>query len=229
MYLCSEKGKKLDMKDSVIVVSGGLDSITLLYEKQAEIALGISFDYGSNHNSKEIPFAKMHCERLGIKHITINLEFMHQYFKSSLLEGGDAIPEGNYDEENMKSTVVPFRNGIMLSIAVGLAESHGLKRIFIANHGGDHTIYPDCRPEFIQAIDDAAQAGTYENVRIEAPYTNITKADIVKRGSALGIHYEDTWSCYKGGDIHCGKCGTCTERKEAFELAGVQDPTEYIE
>ena len=217
------------MKDSVIVVSGGLDSITLLYEKQVEIALGISFDYGSNHNSKEIPFAKMHCERLGIKHITINLEFMHQYFKSSLLEGGDAIPEGNYDEENMKSTVVPFRNGIMLSIAVGLAESHGLKRIFIANHGGDHTIYPDCRPEFIQAIDNAAQAGTYENVRIEAPYTNITKADIVKRGSALGIHYEDTWSCYKGGDIHCGKCGTCTERKEAFELAGVQDPTEYIE
>ena len=149
------------MKDSVIIVSGGMDSITLLYDKKDEIALGISFNYGSNHNSKEIPYAKMHCERLGIKHITINLDFMHQYFKSSLLEGADAIPEGHYAAENMKSTVVPFRNGIMLSVAVGIAESHKLKNVLIANHAGDHTIYPDCRPEFIKAMDKAASAGTY--------------------------------------------------------------------
>ena len=128
-----------------------MDSITLLYDKKDEIALGISFNYGSNHNAKEIPFAKMHCERLGIKHITIDLGFMHQYFKSSLLEGADAIPEGHYADDNMKSTVVPFRNGIMLSIAIGIAESNGLKKVLIANHGGDHTIYPDCRPEFIDA------------------------------------------------------------------------------
>lgn len=133
------------MKDSVIIVSGGMDSITLLYDKKDEIALGISFNYGSNHNEREIPFAKMHCERLGIKHITIDLGFMHQYFKSSLLEGADAIPEGHYAADNMKSTVVPFRNGIMLSIAIGIAESNNLKKVFIANHGGDHTIYPDCR------------------------------------------------------------------------------------
>ena len=114
-------------KDSVLIVSGGMDSITMLYEYKERIALGISFDYGSNHNAREIPFAAMHCERLGIKHIVINLGFMHQYFKSSLLEGAEAIPEGNYDEENMKSTVVPFRNGIMLSIAAGVAESTGLK------------------------------------------------------------------------------------------------------
>ena len=137
------------MKDSVIIVSGGMDSITLLYDKKDEIALGISFNYGSNHNEREIPYAKMHCERLGIKHITIDLGFMHQYFKSSLLEGADAIPEGHYADENMKSTVVPFRNGIMLSIAIGIAESNNLKKVLIANHGGDHTIYPDCRPEFI--------------------------------------------------------------------------------
>ena len=143
------------MKDSVIIVSGGMDSITLLYDKKDEIALGISFDYGSNHNAKEIPYAKKHCERLGIKHITINLDFIHEYFKSSLLEGAEAIPEGNYDEENMKSTVVPFRNGIMLSIAIGIAESHNLKKVLIANHAGDHTIYPDCRPEFIAAINKA--------------------------------------------------------------------------
>lgn len=206
-----------------------MDSITMLYDFASEIALGISFDYGSNHNDKEIPFAKMHCERLGIKHVTIPLDFMHQYFKSSLLEGGDAIPEGHYEEENMKSTVVPFRNGIMLAIAVGMAESNGLKKIFIANHGGDHTIYPDCRPEFIKAFNDASIAGTFEGLTIKAPYTNITKADIAKRGKELGIDYTETWSCYKGGDKHCGKCGTCVERKEALFLAGIDDKTIYDE
>ena len=217
----------LDMKDSVIIVSGGLDSITLLYDKAETIALAISFDYGQNHSKKELPYAEYHCQKLGIPHITIPLTFMHQYFKSSLLEGAEAIPEGHYEEENMKSTVVPFRNGIMLAIATGIAESHELKRVYIANHGGDHTIYPDCRPEFIDAMDKATSAGTFVDVRVEAPYTNISKADIVRRGTALGIDYSKTWSCYKGSEIHCGKCGTCVERKEAFADAGVEDPTEY--
>lgn len=167
------------MKDSVIIVSGGMDSITLLYDKKDEIALGISFNYGSNHNEREIPFAKMHCERLGIKHITIDLGFMHQYFKSSLLEGADAIPEGHYAADNMKSTVVPFRNGIMLSIAIGIAESNNLKKVFIANHGGDHTIYPDCRPEFIKAIDEAAEAGTF--VEKGTPEFDAAKAEMKER------------------------------------------------
>ena len=208
-------------KDSVIVVSGGMDSITLLYDRKDYIALAVTFDYGSNHNAREIPFARLHCERLGIPHIVIPLDFMHNYFKSSLLEGADAIPDGHYAEENMKSTVVPFRNGIMLSIAVGLAESKGLKRVLIANHGGDHTIYPDCRPEFIDAMDKAAKAGTYIDVAIDAPYTNITKADIARRGKALGINYDETWSCYKGGKTPCGTCGTCVERKVALREAGI--------
>ena len=216
-------------KNSVIIVSGGMDSITLLYDHKDEIALGISFDYGSNHNAREIPFAKMHCERLGIKHITINLDFMHQYFKSSLLDGADAIPEGHYADDNMKSTVVPFRNGIMLSIAIGIAESNNLDQVFIANHGGDHTIYPDCRPEFIKAIDSAANAGTYNNVKVIAPYTQITKSDIARIGKKLGIDYTETWSCYKGGEKHCGKCGTCVERKEALTEAGIEDCTIYEE
>ncbi len=215
------------MKNSVIIVSGGMDSITLLYDHKDEIALGISFDYGSNHNAREIPFAKMHCERLGIKHITINLDFMHQYFKSSLLDGAEAIPEGHYADDNMKSTVVPFRNGIMLSIAIGIAESNNLDQVFIANHGGDHTIYPDCRPEFINAIDAAATAGTYNNVKVVAPYTQITKSDIARIGKKLGIDYTETWSCYKGGEVHCGKCGTCVERKEALAEAGIEDKTIY--
>ncbi len=217
------------MKDSAIIVSGGMDSITLLYDKKDEIALGISFDYGSNHNAREIPFARMHCERLGIKHITIDLGFIHRYFKSSLLEGADAIPEGHYEDENMKSTVVPFRNGIMLSIAIGIAESSGLNKVLIANHGGDHAIYPDCRPEFIRAIDGAANAGTYAHVHVSAPYTDITKADIARIGKRLGIDYSETWSCYKGGKVHCGKCGTCVERREALKEAGIEDTTVYEE
>lgn len=215
------------MKDSIIVVSGGVDSITLLYEYQDRIALGVSFDYGSNHNAREIPLAKMHCERLGIKHITITLDFMQRYFSSSLLSGAEAIPEGHYADENMRSTVVPFRNGIMLSIAAGLAETHDLKYVMLANHGGDHTIYPDCRPEFVDAMSEAIEAGTYSRTRILAPYTHITKADIVRRGKELGIDYAETWSCYKGGEHHCGVCGTCVERREAFALAGVEDQTEY--
>lgn len=215
------------MKDSVIIVSGGMDSITMLYEFKDQIALGVSFNYGSNHNNREIPFAEMHCKRLGIPHITIDLGFMPQYFKSSLLEGADAIPEGNYDEENMKSTVVPFRNGIMLSIAIGIAESNHLKHVLMANHGGDHTIYPDCRPAFVDAMSAAAQAGTFEDVTIEAPYTNITKADIARHGKQLGIDYSETWSCYKGGEVHCGQCGTCQERQEALREAGIADTTEY--
>lgn len=206
-----------------------MDSITMLYEYKERIALGISFDYGSNHNAREIPFAAMHCERLGIKHIVINLGFMHQYFKSSLLEGAEAIPEGNYDEENMKSTVVPFRNGIMLSIAAGVAESNGLKYVMMANHGGDHTIYPDCRPEFVSAMSEATRLGTYPGIEVLAPYTGITKSDIARHGKALGIDYAETWSCYKGGEHHCGKCGTCRERIEALADAGIEGHTVYDE
>ena len=215
------------MKDSVIIVSGGMDSTTLLYDRRDEIALAISFDYGSNHNAREIAYAEMHCKRLGIEHITIPLDFMHKYFRSSLLEGADAIPEGHYAAENMKSTVVPFRNGIMLAVAAGVAESRNLTKLLIANHGGDHTIYPDCRPEFISAMDSATNAGTYVGVRVVAPYTNITKGDIARIGKKLGIDYAETWSCYKGGEKHCGKCGTCAERKEALAYAGIEDTTEY--
>jgi 7-cyano-7-deazaguanine synthase len=199
----------------------------MLYEFRERIALGVSFDYGSNHNARELPFAEMHCKRLGIPHIVIPLDFMPKYFKSSLLQGAEAIPEGNYDDSNMQSTVVPFRNGIMLSIAAGIAESHGLSYVMLANHAGDHTIYPDCRPQFVDAMSAAIEAGTYVGVKVLAPYTQITKTDIVRRGAALGIDYSQTWSCYKGGEKHCGKCGTCRERIEAFHDAGVVDHTVY--
>lgn len=213
--------------DCVLILSGGMDSVTLLYDYRDRIALAISFDYGSNHNAKEIPFARLHCERLGIRHLTIPLDFMGQYFRSSLLEGSEAIPEGHYADENMKSTVVPFRNGIMLAIATGIAESNDLPYVMMANHSGDHTIYPDCRPAFVEAFDLAARAGTYNGVRLLSPYCNLTKGQIAARGRELGINYAETWSCYKGGDKHCGRCGTCIERREALAEAGLPDPTDY--
>ena len=214
-------------KDSIIIYSGGLDSTTLLYEERERIAVAVTFDYGSNHAAREIACARRHCAELGIEHIIIDLAFISRYFNSSLTAGADAIPEGNYDDENMRSTVVPFRNGIMLSVACGLAESRGLKRVLIANHGGDHAIYPDCRPEFVKAMDSAMTAGTYEGVKLVAPYTNITKGDIVRRGVKMGVDYSTTYSCYRGGERHCGRCGTCRERKEAFAEAGIIDPTNY--
>ncbi len=214
-------------KDSILVLSGGMDSTTMLYEYRDRIALAVTFDYGSNHNAREIDCARRNCEALGVEHIVIPLQFMGQYFKSSLLEGADAIPEGHYADENMKSTVVPFRNGIMLAVACGLAESRGLKHVMLANHGGDHAIYPDCRQGFVEAMSDAMREGTYDGITILAPYTSITKNDIACHGRDLGMDYGLTYSCYKGGEKHCGRCGTCVERREAMAAAGIADPTQY--
>lgn len=215
-------------KDTVIILSGGMDSTTMLYEYKQRIALAVSFDYGSNHNAREIECAGYHCNVLGIKHIIIPLDFMSKYFNSSLLQGADAIPEGDYHSDNMKSTVVPFRNGIMLSIAAGLAESNSLKHVMMANHGGDHHIYPDCRPEFVSAMSEAMRTGTYPGITLLSPYTYLTKGDIATHGKRLGLDYSQTYSCYKGGEKHCGKCGTCMERKQALKDAGIEDTTEYL-
>lgn len=209
------------MKDSLIVLSGGMDSTTLLWDRKDSIALALTFDYGSRHNAREIECARRNCEILGVEHIVIPLDFMGKYFKSSLLVGGEDIPEGHYTDENMKSTVVPFRNGIMLAIAAGLAESRGLKKVMLANHGGDHAIYPDCRPGFVDAMGKAIEEGTYDGIMIDAPYTNITKSDIARIGKRIGVDYNLTYSCYKGGERHCGKCGTCVERIEALRDAGI--------
>lgn len=215
------------MKDCLLVYSGGLDSTTMLYEYKDRIALALSFNYGSKHNEREIEYAQYHCQLLGIKHHVIELSFIRDFFKSSLLKGGDDIPTGEYNEKNMHSTVVPFRNGIMLSVAAGMAENEGLQYIMLANHAGDHTIYPDCRPQFVESMDKAVQAGTWNCVKLLAPYTNITKADIARKGKLLGIDYSMTWSCYKGEQYHCGTCGTCLERIQALKEAGINDTTIY--
>ena len=214
-------------RDSLIVLSGGMDSTTMLHEYAGRIALAVTFNYGSNHNAREIECARYNCRLLGIELVEVAMPFVGELFESSLLSGADAIPEGNYDDDNMRSTVVPFRNGIMLAVAAGLAESRGLRTLMLANHSGDHAIYPDCRPGFVEAMSRAIAEGTYEHIEIFAPYTGLTKTDIARRGAAMGIDYSHTYSCYKGGERHCGRCGTCTERRQAFADAGIPDPTLY--
>lgn len=214
----------MQTKDALMVVSGGMDSVTMLHEYKDRIAMALTFDYKSKHAEREIACARYHCELLNIPHVVMDLDFFNRYFKSDLLQNGGEIPEGHYEDDNMKSTVVPFRNGIMLSIAAGMAESNGLKGILIANHFGDHAIYPDCRQSFIDPMREAIKNGTYDRIEVIAPYTSITKRDIAFIGKKLGIDYATTYSCYKGGEKHCGKCGTCVERKEALEGF---DPTSY--
>jgi 7-cyano-7-deazaguanine synthase len=214
----------------ISLLSGGMDSVTALYQatRDHEVAAALSFHYGSKHNDREIPLAKHHCDVLGIPHLVIPLAFIGEHFASDLLISGGDIPDGHYEELTMKQTVVPFRNGIMLAIATGLAESRGAEGLVIAAHAGDHAIYPDCREPFMQGMADAMVSGTYAQVRLLRPFIATDKAGIAALGHELGVDYAQTWSCYKGGEIHCGTCGTCVERREAFLMAGVPDPTEYV-
>ena len=213
-------------RDALIVLSGGMDSTTMLYEYQARIALAVTFNYGSNHNARETECARWHCRNLGIPHLEIPLSFRGEYFERSLLQGADAIPSGHYEDRNMRSTVVPFRNGIMLAVAAGLAESRKLHTLMLANHTGDHAVYPDCRPAFVEAMGSAISAGTYDGIELFCPYTGLTKNEIVARGVELGVDYRHTYSCYRGEERHCGTCGTCTERHEALAAAGL-NPTDF--
>jgi 7-cyano-7-deazaguanine synthase len=213
----------------VVLLSGGMDSVTALYHAAAEtqVAAALSFDYGSKHAARELPQAAWHAEHLGVRHVVLALPFVAAHFASALLPGGGEIPFGHYEEESMKQTVVPLRNGIMLAIAGGFAESCGAGGVVIAAHAGDHAIYPDCREKFMRAIGDAIRLGTYAAVELLRPFIRMTKGQIAARGAGLGVNFARTWSCYQGGQIHCGECGTCVERREAFIEAGIADPTVY--
>jgi 7-cyano-7-deazaguanine synthase len=214
----------------VVLLSGGMDSVTALYEAetQYEVAGAISFHYGSKHNDREIPFAALQAGKLGVPHRVIRLDFVGELFESDLLRKGGEIPKGHYEEQTMKKTVVPFRNGIMLSIAGGFAESIGAEGLVIAAHAGDHAIYPDCREAFMKAMGEAIRLGTYAGIKLIRPFIAMSKAEIAARGSELAVDYSRTWSCYVGGEVHCGECGTCVERREAFIVAGIPDPTKYL-
>ncbi len=214
---------------AVVLLSGGMDSVAALYDtlEHSPVAAALSFHYGSKHNDREIPCAAHHAAKCGVPHLVIPLDFIGQHFASDLLAGGGEIPKGHYEEATMKSTVVPFRNGIMLAIAAGFAESREARGLVIAAHAGDHAIYPDCRESFMQSMGAAMAQGTYANIELVRPFIDLTKAQIAARGAELGVDFARTWSCYEGREIHCGECGTCVERREAFLLSGVPDPTVY--
>lgn len=218
----------------VAVCSGGLDSVTLAYKVAAEAALKrlVTFDYGQRHR-KEIAFARRCAEALAVPHDVINLTYITPFLKGSALTdvANVEVPEGHYDEETMRITVVPNRNAIMLAIAFGIAAAEGAKAVAAAFHAGDHFIYPDCRPAFVEAfrvMQKRALEGLWE-VDLRTPFVHLSKADIVRIGASLGVPFAETWSCYQGSDVHCGRCGTCVERREAFHLAGVEDPTAYAD
>jgi 7-cyano-7-deazaguanine synthase len=219
------------MFDCLVVLSGGMDSTVLLTDSVSRYrkVAAVSFDYGSKHNDRELPLAKATCERLGVDHKIISLPFINELFSSTLLSSGAEIPDGAYDEPTMKSTVVPFRNGIMLSIAAGYAESIGAAKVLLGSHAGDHFIYPDCRPDFNQAFAEAVKLGTDDKVAIEFPFAKLDKRDIGDRGRELEVDFNTTWTCYKGEKIHCGVCGACDERKYALRNDQGLDPTKYQE
>ena len=217
------------MKTALVILSGGLDSTVLVYHllNQGHNVVAMSVNYGQRH-MKEIQFAAITCQKLGIRHEIADLSrITHLIGGSSQTSNDVAVPHGHYAAENMKLTVVPNRNMIMLSVALGFAIKEKMDFIAYGAHGGDHAIYPDCRPEFADHIDALGKLADWHPVEFLRPFINMSKADIVKLGASLNVPWEDTWSCYEGGDTHCGKCGTCVERKEAFELAGVVDPTVY--
>ena len=214
---------------TVIVYSGGLDSTVLLYHlREAGHDLhALSIDYGQRH-SCELDHATAICAELGITHPTADLSAIQPLLAGSSLTSPEIeVAEGHYSEESMKSTVVPNRNMIFLSVATGHALSIKADQIAYAAHSGDHAIYPDCRNEFVDAMATAIRLADWEQIELIRRFVDWTKADIVRRGAELGVPFAQTWSCYKGGDLHCGRCGTCIERREAFDLAGVVDPTPY--
>ncbi len=205
------------MKDVLLSYSGGLDSSAALYIHQERIALAVSFNYGANHNDQEIRMAKLNCEKLGIPHKVIDLCTVFEGMSSALLGEGE-IPEGHYEDESMKSTVVPFRNGIFLSVLTGIAEDQNLKAVMLASHSGDNAVYPDCRPEFNAGMRAAMGTGTYNKIELLAPFADIGKPELADLGIAAGMRPEWTYSCYVGGEVQCGECSTCRERDWALGL-----------
>lgn len=218
-------------KKAVLLLSGGVDSTTLLYDllstKGFEV-YPISFIYGQKHE-KEVEVATRTCKKLGLGLKVANIDILGRLAPSSLTRDNIPIPEGHYESQSMKVTVVPNRNMVLIALATSYALGIGANKVYYAAHSGDHAIYPDCRPEFLIQLGKALKLCDYEKVYLEAPYMYWHKEDIVKRGLELGVDYSLTWSCYKGGEYPCGRCGTCVERLEAFEKAGGKDPLEYKE
>lgn len=216
-------------KKVVVIYSGGMDSYTVLHKaiQQGLTPYALTFDYGQRH-IKEIEVARGVCQELRVNHKIIDISAINQLIGgSSLTDSSIDVALGHYQEENMKSTVVPNRNMILLSLAIGYAVSIGAEKVYYGAHSGDHAIYPDCRPEFVKKMNDVAAIANYEKTEIFSPYLNSNKTGILKDGLAMGLDYSKTWTCYNGREKACGQCGSCVERLEAFAENGVTDPIQY--
>lgn len=218
------------MSRIVVIYSGGMDSYTLLHRAltQGWRVDALSFDYGQRH-ARELDCAQAVTRSLGIDHEVVDITGIQNLLAGSALTDSEPVPEGHYEEATMQATVVPNRNMILLSLAIGHAVSRGAEAVWYGAHGGDHAIYPDCRPEFIEQMDRVARVANYEAVRVEAPFMHLTKGQILSEGLAMGLDYDQTWTCYNGRAQACGRCGACTERLEAFAGHGVTDPLPYEE
>ena len=212
------------MSSALVVYSGGLDSFTLLNKAFRDFKKieAITFDYGQKHK-KEIEYAKKNCQKLGIKHKVVQLNIA-DLFSDSALVGDSKIPEGNYDKERMKQTIVPNRNMIMVSVAASLAIKNKLQHLWYAAHSGDHEIYPDCRPEFILKLGEVLKICDYHEIIFEAPFEGMTKGEIVREGLSMNLDYSQTWTCYEGKEYPCSKCSACMERQSAFKVNNIKDP-----
>jgi len=212
----------------VVIYSGGMDSFTLLNQAiaQGKKPFALSFNYGQKH-SKELNYAQKVCDELALPHKIVDITAIHQLLLGSSLTDDIEIPEGHYEEESMKSTVVPNRNMIMLSLAIAYAVSIKAESVYYGAHGGDHAIYPDCRPEFIEKMSAVSKVANYEDIDIIAPFQDIDKTQILSKGLAMGLDYAKTWTCYNGRERACGKCGACQERLEAFRDNDLSDPVSY--
>lgn len=215
---------------TIVICSGGLDSVSLAHmvARERELTRLVSFDYGQRHR-KELDYAGLCARRLNVPHDIIDLRAIGAGLTGSALTDEIDVPDGHYAEESMRITVVPNRNAIMLTVAFGVAAARGDQAVATAVHGGDHFIYPDCRPAFTESFEAMQKLALdgYADVSLYTPFVHRTKADIVTVGAQHDTPFALTWSCYKGGEHHCGRCGTCVERREAFDLAGVADPTSY--
>lgn len=215
---------------TTVLFSGGMDSTVLLHLVLSRVPatdiVALSFDYGQRH-VKELGAAKRLTESTEVQHRVVNVQDFGANVKSSQTSGHIEVPEGHFADKSMKATIVPNRNMVMLAIAAGVCLSGGGGEVWYGAHDGDHAIYPDCRPVFVERLNEVLKVADWNPVQVVAPFLQMTKAEIVSLGASLGVPFADTWSCYKGGDLHCAKCGTCVERIEAFEVAGVPDPTIY--
>jgi len=212
----------------VVIYSGGMDSFTVLHRaiKDGYEVYALSFDYGQRH-AKELKYAANVCKNLNIPHKVVDITSINQLLAGSSLTDDIDIPEGHYEEDSMKSTVVPNRNMILLSLAIGYAVSLEAEAVYYGAHSGDHAIYPDCRPEFVEKMNEVSLLANYEPVRVHSPYLNVDKAAILADGLAMGLDYSQTWTCYNGREQACGKCGACDERLAAFAANQATDPLPY--